>query len=756
MATSITALPTPPSRSDPANFAARGDAFLGALPTFAAEANTLAAEAEADAAAADSSADAAAASALAADGSADAAAASVVAASGFASAADASADAAALSAANAVNAPGTIATSTTSHNISTGSKTYTVQTGKLFVPGQRVTIAETASPGNVNYARVETYNSGTGALEVVVDQIDGTGTGITAWTISLSGAIGPEAAGGGAGGETATSPAAYATVTLTSTSTVYQTITPQGWGCSVTLPNATTMPELGKAFVVNNASLQYPLAVYNTAGTLVAAVNPGEAVEVVLLDLGSSAGQWAGLNSASVAAVDSKSFVQVVNRNSMGVVRVSSTLFLLCEVDSVTDIAYARAISISSGQITVGTNTSLSASTWGGNNPFFSAVLADGRVMLSGPNRAVALSISGVTLTVGASVATSASFGTISALLPYSQGVFQIGTKSSATIGFVCRILSIGASGVTITGGTVQTSATAAGPQLFDWQVDSDTLVTAIGTFDAGTAYELRGWKAVRSGTSVTLTASGNAPSARAADENLAATAIKLGSSRFLASYRDTSGNRRHAVLDANTPAWGTSATNAHTTSASYTSSLTAITGGYAVAYHDDVTTGRVEAMTVSGSTITLGAAASFTLNSPLGTSLTVAGTSGAVGFANSGDAFNVKFAGTVTTAGASGGLGLGQFTAGASIYTSGGLKFSVDALGLIVREAYTRLDFDDSASYGESGGVVAFSSSLAACIPGRKQGTVLTGFLSLNAAETTSFLGVSSFGEVALIRSVA
>ena len=41
----ITPLPTPvPSRADPANFAVRGDAFLGALPAFATEANALAAE----------------------------------------------------------------------------------------------------------------------------------------------------------------------------------------------------------------------------------------------------------------------------------------------------------------------------------------------------------------------------------------------------------------------------------------------------------------------------------------------------------------------------------------------------------------------------------------------------------------------------------------------------------------------------------------------------------------------------------------
>lgn len=46
----ITALPTPPSRNDPSNFATRADAFLGALPTFATEANALASDVNDDAA----------------------------------------------------------------------------------------------------------------------------------------------------------------------------------------------------------------------------------------------------------------------------------------------------------------------------------------------------------------------------------------------------------------------------------------------------------------------------------------------------------------------------------------------------------------------------------------------------------------------------------------------------------------------------------------------------------------------------------
>lgn len=55
----ITALPTPPSRSDPVNFAARGDALLGALPTLVTEMNAATAEVDADRAAAAVSASAA-------------------------------------------------------------------------------------------------------------------------------------------------------------------------------------------------------------------------------------------------------------------------------------------------------------------------------------------------------------------------------------------------------------------------------------------------------------------------------------------------------------------------------------------------------------------------------------------------------------------------------------------------------------------------------------------------------------------------
>ena len=139
----ITALPTPPTRADATNFNARADAFLVALPNFAAQANALASEVN-----------------------------------GYASNA-------AASAATATNAPGTSATSTTSLAIGTGSKSLTVQTAKAFVVGQWVTVTNTVTPANWMHGQITAYTSGTGALVVSVSAVGGSGT-YAAWTIGLS------------------------------------------------------------------------------------------------------------------------------------------------------------------------------------------------------------------------------------------------------------------------------------------------------------------------------------------------------------------------------------------------------------------------------------------------------------------------------------------------------------------------------------------------------------------------------------------
>lgn len=124
----MTALPTPPSTNDPTTFAAKADALLAALPNFVTEANALA---------------------------------------------------------NGLNFPGLLATSTSSVAIGTGSKSFTIETGKTFVAGQSIMVQYTTTPTNWMYGTVTSYNSGTGALVVNVTSVLGSGT-YAVWTVSLA------------------------------------------------------------------------------------------------------------------------------------------------------------------------------------------------------------------------------------------------------------------------------------------------------------------------------------------------------------------------------------------------------------------------------------------------------------------------------------------------------------------------------------------------------------------------------------------
>jgi hypothetical protein len=75
-------------------------------------------------------------------------------------------------------------TSVTSLLVGTGSKSLTIETGKQFQIGQTVRIANTATPANFMDGQVTAYNSGTGALTVLVASVGGSGT-FTAWVISI-------------------------------------------------------------------------------------------------------------------------------------------------------------------------------------------------------------------------------------------------------------------------------------------------------------------------------------------------------------------------------------------------------------------------------------------------------------------------------------------------------------------------------------------------------------------------------------------
>jgi hypothetical protein len=94
-------------------------------------------------------------------------------------------NAAAAASAAALNAPGTMTTTTETITFGTGSKTFQVPTGKSYVAGQYVLVAQTSAPSNYMVGQVTSYNTVTGVL--ILNVVTNTGSGsASAWTFSLT------------------------------------------------------------------------------------------------------------------------------------------------------------------------------------------------------------------------------------------------------------------------------------------------------------------------------------------------------------------------------------------------------------------------------------------------------------------------------------------------------------------------------------------------------------------------------------------
>jgi hypothetical protein len=230
---------------------------------------------------------------------------------------------AASSAATATSAPGTSATSTTSTLIGTGSKTFTIQTGKLFQVGGWVIVASQATPANYMHGQVTAHNSGTGSLTVNVTSIGGSGT-LTDWLISLSGPMGE-----------------VANKTLTS---IRETCTVAATAATGTINyDAVTQSVL---YFTANASANWTVNLRGNAGTsLNAMMNTGESLTVVFLvtqgatayfnsavqvDGAAVTPKWQNGSAPSVggaSGIDAYTYVIVKTGNAAFTVFASQTLF---------------------------------------------------------------------------------------------------------------------------------------------------------------------------------------------------------------------------------------------------------------------------------------------------------------------------------------------------------------------------------------------------------------------------------------------
>jgi len=179
----------------------------------------------------------------------------------------------------------TNATSTSSLTIGTGSKSLTVETDKDFVVGMYVIVAYTSSPTTYMAGTITSYDSGTGALDVNVNKIAGSGT-YSDWTVSLSGIVGISGTAAGA----ATKLDQSSDITLGAADSQAQSISFTGVGYSVTLPDATGLSS-GLPFILMNEG-SYKYGVRDNGGNLVDNVDTNVALYCFLVDNSTANGTW--------------------------------------------------------------------------------------------------------------------------------------------------------------------------------------------------------------------------------------------------------------------------------------------------------------------------------------------------------------------------------------------------------------------------------------------------------------------------------
>lgn len=94
-------------------------------------------------------------------------------------------DQALAAAASALLAPGTQATSNTPNTLGTGNKTFAIQKGKLFSPGQTMVAAAASDPTQQMTGVVLSHDPTTGVI-TILSATSGDGTSYSSWIIALS------------------------------------------------------------------------------------------------------------------------------------------------------------------------------------------------------------------------------------------------------------------------------------------------------------------------------------------------------------------------------------------------------------------------------------------------------------------------------------------------------------------------------------------------------------------------------------------
>lgn len=291
-----------------------------------------------------------------------------------------------------LNAPGTSATSTTSLTIGTGSKAFTIQTGKLFSIGQFMVAASTADPTDYMVGQVIAHDSGTGALTLNVTKTEGSGT-IASWTLSLT-------------GEPATALAAPSylnqasdiNLTVADMGTVLLSST-QAVNCYT--PDATTLGDV-RLLVLKNTG-DFPIFVLDKSGNGLTSLASNTGCLLWCYDTGSTAGLWAALTDLQDFITTELVFSVIATSQFSACNLDTNKVLVVYEYNAAT--TRARVLTISDATLTAGAELTVFAGVQGDKLSVAQASTDKAVLVYNKPSsaggEAVVISASGTTLSAG-------------------------------------------------------------------------------------------------------------------------------------------------------------------------------------------------------------------------------------------------------------------------------------------------------------------------------------------------------------------
>lgn len=426
----------------------------------------------------------------------------------------------------------------------------------------------------------------------------------------------------GGGGSTAIT----TSTTLTASSTQIQVMTMTGWGSFVQFPNATTMTTGEAKFVLVNRSADFPVGVLNGAGQVLGQVLPNDTTSFDLLSNATSAGDWAAQGNLDPVWFSSKTLLNIraANTGTLNVVPVNSNTALLPYTNGSSQFCVrvlrlngssaptvSPEVVLVSGSLSIGTEQAVQVGT--------------NRVLIWLDNtRVILLDFTNVNSpSVGAAL-TFSGMQSAEIIMPLdSQYAILFGRNSSSfTLQAIC--FDCGTSGTTVTAGTAVNSAGFAGATPIYMGSPVPVGTTAYGLqafiFGGGGWIEYNAFTVTRtSGTTLSFSSgAGNPPSTNTSSyDNNTSQVFNLGGGRRLWWYAgSTFANFMVITFTAGaTPTYGTTVQSTQTGNNRNLRSNPDQSLFVFTANGSSNTNYFVEAITVSGATVTKGTAQQFSSN---------------------------------------------------------------------------------------------------------------------------------------------